>query len=184
MDIGGSLLLDVEFSAPSEPPTNDTCDAPLDVSAGGSFSGNFVDVADDTRLSCGSSSAGDLFYQFTTAETQDVTLEARSLTGEQMYLEVRSTCDGSDPMTMESRSCPDDAPVATRLRSLPISTYFIAVESSRREVDFTLNVAFGAPGRTCRGRAAALAATCGTDKHHRRMTCQPARQRDLVYGSR
>jgi len=141
-DIGGDLGIEVLIDDPVPPPANERCDAPLDVSAGGSFAGTFVDVADDLSTSCGSGGAPDLTYVFTTTEERDVLLSALTASGDSLGLSVGTAC--GDPAT-ELR-CVRGAPAGLRLHQLPAGTYYVVVEgSSSREADFTLDVSFEAP---------------------------------------
>lgn len=189
-DLGGEIVIEAEFADPTPPATNETCDTPIDVGAGGVFTGSFVDVADDVRTDCGTGAAPDLTYSFTIADAdgpQDVLVTAVSLTGETMSIAVRSDC--ADEAT-EVR-CARGAPVGTRLHSLPAGTYTVIVEGpSFREVDFTLDVRFEAPtaapdGDTC-GNAIALAlgdVTLGSlaDKQDDHQTSCGFFYRDAVY---
>ncbi|MFI5307910.1 MAG: hypothetical protein ACHQ53_11180 [Polyangiales bacterium] len=136
------VVLQVSFMPPSAPPTNTTCDAPLDISAGGRFEGNFVDAGDDEQLACGFAGAEDLAYVFTTDAPHDVELSATSLSGGRMSFAVRSVCH--DDMT--TLRCVSDDPARARLYQLPAGTYYVVLEGPpSREVDFSLEVAFVDP---------------------------------------
>jgi hypothetical protein len=138
----GEMAIEVAFSEPTSPPTNETCTMPADVSAGGSFPGSFVDVTDDLATSCGATGAPDLVYSFTTTETQNVRLSLFSPSSDTMAFSVRSTCDSEATQLR----CVRGAPAAALLHELPAGTYFVVVEGpSAREVDFQLDVAFEAP---------------------------------------
>ena len=135
----GEIVIDVELTDPTEPPTNETCTSPIDVSAGGSFTGSTVDVVDDVDTACGFGSAPDLVYSFTTTEEQNVRIGLLSTSGDTMNFSVRSTCDDD---TTQLR-CARGNPAGTTLHELPAGTYYIVVEGpSFREVDFQLDVDF------------------------------------------
>jgi len=141
-DIGGDVGVEVVFEDPTEPPTNESCAMPLDVSAGGTFPGSLVDVADDVSTSCGSTNAPDLVYTFTTTEERDVVVSAASLSGDSLSVAVQSTCGDEDT----DLRCVRGSTAGTRLHQVPAGTYFAVVEgSSSRENDFSLDIAFEAP---------------------------------------
>lgn len=132
----GEIGLDVEFGEPFDPPTNETCDAPIDVSAGGTFMGSTIEVDDDLTTSCASGSP-DLVYTFTTTEEQDVEISALAATGESMAYSVRTDC----PMEASEVRCDYGDPASGRIHQLPAGTYFLVVEGpSFRSVDYTLSV--------------------------------------------
>jgi len=138
----GEIGLDVEFGEPLPAPTNETCDAPIDVSAGGTFMGSTIEVADDLMTSCGFSGSPDLVYTFTTTEERDVQISALAATGESMAYSVRSDC----PMQDTEVRCDYGDPAAGRIHQLPAGTWFLVVEGpSFRSVDYTLSVDFLAP---------------------------------------
>lgn len=147
----GTMQVDAEFGPPLAAPPNETCASPLDVSAGGSFPGSYVDVPDTYRLGCGTSRGADLVYTFTTTEPQDVRMTLIGERSETMALSVRSACD--DDTT--ALRCASGGPVGTTLHELPAGTYFVIAEGpSGREVDFDLDVSFlpptpTPPGDTC-----------------------------------
>lgn len=147
----GEVGLAVAFDEPIPPVTNDRCDAPIDVSAGGTFAASFVEVDDSTMTGCGFSGTGDLIYTFTTTEPRDVEITALSTTGEALSWAIRTGCEDA---TSELR-CAYGAPASGRHHELPAGTYFLVVEgSSFRDVDLQLDVRFHpptppAPGDLC-----------------------------------
>ena len=151
-DLGGDVAIEALFTNPTPPATNETCEAPMDVSAGGNFNGSFVDVTDDVSTTCGSTGQLDLVYRFSTTAEQDVAISVASAAGDSLTFAVRSACDDQNT----DRRCIRGAPAASRLHQLPAGDYFLIVEgSSARENDFTLDVSFEAPtpppaGDTCR----------------------------------
>ena len=135
------VVVTVTFADATPTPSNETCAAPVDVSAGGHFLGSFVDVAHDLTLSCNASAAADLVYTFTTSETKDVTVRATSPSGDTLVGAIRSTCEGTTDLR-----CTGGAPLATTMHSLAAGTYFIVLEGpTYTEVDFDLEVSFDAP---------------------------------------
>lgn len=137
----GEIAIDVTFSDPTDPPANEACAGAIDVSAGGTFHGSMLDVADDLDASCPRTSTAlpDLVYTFTTTTERDVRVSAVATTGEPMSFEIRPTCDSS----VGNLRCVSGSPAATRLHQLPAGTYFILLEGpSYAEVDFQLDVEF------------------------------------------
>ncbi len=138
----GSVDVTVDLSDPVPPPTNETCASPIDVSAGGTFTGSMAGVSDDITTTCGFSGWPDLLYTFTTTDAQDVSISAVSDTGDSMGVAVESTCGDE---TSELR-CMTGSPAGTTLHELPAGTYFIVLEGpSYSPVDFTLDVEMGPP---------------------------------------
>jgi hypothetical protein len=136
------VILDASFDPPTPAPTNTTCATALDVSDGGRFESDFVDVSDDLTIRCGFTDSPDLVYTFTTGKERDVALLAVSETGEQLSYALRTVCE-DDTTTLASGS---DAPLQGRLHRLPAGTYYVILEGpASREVDFSLDVAFAAP---------------------------------------
>ncbi len=134
----GEIVLNVEFSDPTPPATNDTCASPIDIpEGGGTLSGSFVDVEDDTTTTCGSFNAPDLFYHLHLDAPADVRVSAGSTTGESMAWSFRSTCE--TPAT--DLQCAYGAPATGRVHQLPAGDHYLVVEGpSYVEVDFTLSV--------------------------------------------
>jgi hypothetical protein len=183
----GMFDLRVELGEPVEPAANDTCASPIDVSAGGTFEGSFVEVADDLTTTCGFSGSPDLVYTFTTTEETNVRVTAQTMSGYQLAVSVRDDCaDGS-----MQRRCAYGGPASTVAHQLPPGDYFIVVEGpTSPQVDFTLDVVFEpssppAAGDSC---ATAIPLTLGTsvtgnllDKEDDlELTCG-FRYRDAVY---
>ena len=144
------------FAPPIDPPPNDTCAAPIDVSAGGTFMGSFIEVADDTSTSCSFNGSPDVFYTFTTTAPQDVRITATETGGSRLGYSVRTDCATE---SSEIR-CDSGMPASGTLHELPAGTYFIAVEGpSAGEPDFTLMVEFNAPTPAADGDACGNATT-------------------------
>ncbi|MBK8173248.1 MAG: putative metal-binding motif-containing protein [Sandaracinaceae bacterium] len=144
-----AVVVTAAFTDPTSNPTNETCTAPTDVSAGGHFLGSFVDVTNDLSLSCNAGIAPDLVYTFTIDTQKDVAIRATSPTADTIVTALRSTCAGTD------LRCTGGAPLATNVHSLDAGTYFIVLEGpSYTEIDFDLEVVFSEPtappaGDTC-----------------------------------
>ena len=147
---GGEIVLRSAFTDPLPTIANDTCASPIDVSAGGTFRGSFVEVEDDVRTSCGAFGAPDLFYTFTTTEARDVQISAVADTGDAMSWALSSACGAAPDLR-----CTRLTPASGTIHELPAGTYFLTVEGpTTRAVDFDLDVVFSAPtpplaGDTC-----------------------------------
>ena len=144
------VVANVDFRPATEAPSNTTCETALDVSEGGRFASNFVDLPDNFSAPCGASGQesgphlhqADLVYSFTIDETRDVLLSVVSMTDEAVTFSVRKACE--DPESIFR--CAQDAPALARLHQLPAGTYYVIAETpSYHEVDFELDVHFEAP---------------------------------------
>jgi hypothetical protein len=184
--VTGRIGVDVQLGAPIDPPPNDTCATPLDVSAGGRFMGSFAEVANDLDTACSVGDAADLVYELTTTEERDVLISALSSSGANLSYSVRSSC--ADDAT-ELR-CAYGDPASGRLHQLAPGTYYVVVESSSSMDDFTLDVELLEPTPAPEGDACAnaIALTSGTpavgtlaDKQNdERLSCG-FRSEDAVY---
>ncbi len=157
----GEIEVQVDFLPPTDPPTNQTCASPEDITGGGTFMGSFLDVSDDLMMSCGFSGQADLVYSFTTTETQDVRVNLVSDTSDTMNFAIRSTCS-DDASTLR---CSRGAPAGSTVHELPAGSYYLIIEGpSFREVDYTLDVEFLAPTPAAEGDvcASAIPLTLGT----------------------
>jgi hypothetical protein len=140
------FTLDIDFTTPSAPPANNTCSAPTDVSAGGTWSDSLVSATDDGLTSCHSSGYLDAFYTFTTTELQDVLIDASGLSGYTVYWALQTVCGDSSSDVYCERS----AGTSHLFRSLAAGTYYIIVQSSYQG-DYDLDVTFSAPTTACSG---------------------------------
>lgn len=141
-ETSGQVILDARFEPATPAPTHTSCATALDVSQGGRFESDFVDVTDDLTIRCGFADSPDLVYVFTTKKERDVEFSAVSATGEQMSYALRTVCN-DETTTVGSGS---DAPLQGRLHRLPAGTYYLILEGPpSREVDFALDLAFVAP---------------------------------------
>lgn len=145
-DTGGELGVEVIFTDPTPPPTNQDCSMATDVSAGGTFDGTTIDVSDDVASSCTAGGSPDVHYVFTIDEPRDVLLSASSTEGQTLSLGLRRNCMAADGMEELELHCERGAPASRRFYSLEAGTYYVAVESSAiRESDFVLDVEFAEP---------------------------------------
>ena len=135
------LVLAASFTAASKAPENTSCAKATDVSAGGRFRSDFVDVADSAH-GCGGAGSPDLYYAFTLTETRDVELAAQSSENAPLSLQVLRGCAGS----ARALACDANAPAQMRLHSLAKGSYVVIVSGpASREVPFTLELAVLAP---------------------------------------
>ncbi len=130
-----TFVLEVAAAPPSPLSAADRCDvAAPDVSAGGSFSGSFLDVADDYRLACASiTGEPDAAYRLVVPADAlwDVTLEA-SLAGtttRNAFVALVRDCVRwfDDAATV---ACAGGSPARLDVRALEPGTYHVLVESS------------------------------------------------------
>lgn len=146
----GEIFVNVELTDPLPPPPNETCASPIDVSAGGTFTGSFVDVADDTTAGCSFGSSPDLFYSLHLDASADVRITASSPDADVSW-SIRESC----AVPASDLRCSYGSPAAGTLHQLDAGDYFIVLEGpSYTEVDFTLNVEIlpaspALPGDTC-----------------------------------
>ncbi|MBX3269301.1 MAG: putative metal-binding motif-containing protein [Sandaracinaceae bacterium] len=119
-------------------PRYDTCDDPLDVSAGGFFLLSTNGASPDYALTCRGTTR-DLVVQFTLMEPRSVELTAD---GEvfTVALSLRTDCPSRDSEIV----CHNGFPAAVRRRSLPAGTYYAVVAASSTG-DIGLTVRFGPP---------------------------------------
>ena len=148
---GDDIDVEVVFSEATDPPTNESCTAPIDVSAGGRFAGSFLDAVDDVMLPCGYARNPDLVYTFELLTRQNVQITATSATRDTINGAVFGTCG----VPGDVLRCTGGVPFDTTLSSLDPGTYFIVLEASPdRDFDFSLDVSFAPPtaapaGDTC-----------------------------------
>jgi cysteine-rich repeat protein len=138
------------------PPANDTCSSPLDISAGGSFTGNTDLATNDSAGTSGCIGYGpDVYFTFTLTSPSDVFISTWGSSYDTV-LRVSSTCDGSDLV------CEDDTNTFgsgmwqedVKLNVLPAGTYYIALDGfySYSHGDYRLDfyTSIGtAPGNRC-----------------------------------
>ncbi len=147
--------LNLRITPPTETPAVDQCTpATFDVSAGGTFSGSFEEVEDDSVLPCnGSGSSKDAAYRFTITSPKDVTITASTLGmwSPTTYLNLTTDCASA----AASLSCIADSSPRLRRRALPAGTYYVQVESAdMSSAGWTITVSLTDPlppaaGDTC-----------------------------------
>lgn len=133
-----SLWLSIAISPATPAPTNGLCENAIDVSNGGRFEGDFIDVGDETMSVCGTDKQPDVYYAFTLERESDVEISAVSNEGGSLTIGVRDTCDDASPV----RGCRAAEPALTHLHQLPAGSYVIVLEGpSSRELNYALEVA-------------------------------------------
>jgi hypothetical protein len=136
--LAASLWLSVDFSPATPAPTNALCENAIDVSKGGRFEGDFIDVGDETMSVCGTEKQPDVYYKFTIERESDVEISAVSNEGGSLTIGVRDACDAASAV----RGCRAAEPALTRLHQLPAGSYVIVLEGpSSRELSYALEVA-------------------------------------------
>jgi hypothetical protein len=136
--LAASLWLSIEISPATPAPTNALCENAIDVSKGGRFEGDFIDVGDETMTVCGTEKQPDVYYKFTLERESDVEISAVSNEGGSLTISVRDTCDSASAV----RGCRAAEPALTRLHQLPAGSYVIVLEGpSSREISYALEVA-------------------------------------------
>ncbi len=122
--------LDVALDDPTTLPPVDVCDAStIDVSSGGTFSGDFEDVHDDYDLSCHAASAVDAVYRFTIppGHASDVDIVATTATGaamDQAFVALTTDCATASA----ELGCIGPTIPRLRRRALGPGTYYATIE--------------------------------------------------------
>ncbi len=136
------VSVEIDLRQPTDPPSNTTCESPIDATQGGRFALDFTDVSDDYELACGSEGSRDLVYEFTLETERDLVITAGSDNENRMSFAVRTNCD--DPET--AIQCVTGEPATTRLHQLVPGTYYVVLEGpSYREIDSEIDFAFKDP---------------------------------------
>lgn len=147
---GDQVQLDVNLTAPTPVATNDRCESPVEIPAGGgSFHGDLIGATDDATTRCGGSSP-DVFYRLTLTETRDL---HATVTGAMRTDTVSVSLIDQCSRTPTTLRCGPTSGPSFIARSLPAGTYFLAVEG-RDVTGYTLTVETAAPtapppGDTC-----------------------------------
>jgi Putative metal-binding motif len=137
-----SLWLSYDVSPPTKAQTNAKCSEAIDVSQGGRFEGDFIDVGDETMSVCGTEQQPDVYYKFTLDKESDVEISAVSDEPGTLTIGVRDSCDELSTV----RGCRSAEPALTRLHQLPAGSYVIVLEGpSSRELSYALEVAILPP---------------------------------------
>ncbi len=130
----------LEVSPPTEPPPGDTCDTAIDVSAGGTWTGDLYTATDDVVISCASwADYKDLVYTFTLDTAQDVYVRASSPMFS-IYASIMEDCTAPGTYV----DCGSDYPYQRTIGALPAGTYYLVIESYDPGT-FQLDVSFGPP---------------------------------------
>lgn len=138
--------LSLMFLPPTPIPANDVCNAMTqDVSAGGTFTGNWIESENDYTLSCHGGSYRDAAFRFLLTEPRDVELTASS-TGPSgtpvTYLSLTSDCS----MPASSLVCVQGSSASTRRREMPPGTYYVLLEpAADTSLTWRLDVSITAP---------------------------------------
>lgn len=143
----GVFDLNLRFEPPTVTPPVDVCNAgTLDVSAGGTFTGMFVEVEDDYRLSCNTQSRREAVYRLVLTETKDVVITGRTTASGFSNTFLSLVTDCADP-TGSTVQCRQGSAVEVRRRELAPGTYFILIESSRADAStWSIDVEITDPG--------------------------------------
>jgi hypothetical protein len=121
----------------------------LDLSKGPvHLTGSLSKAADDTRLSCATSTQGnDLVYTFTTASSGRLVATATTDGSFRPALELRSSCTGAqNPLGCNKAGASNNNSVTLQIDPLPNGTYWLWLDSDDGSAgDFTLDVTLENP---------------------------------------
>jgi hypothetical protein len=132
-----SVWLSFDTSPPTPAPTNALCEDAIDVSAGGRFEGDFVDVGDESMSVCGLEKQPDVYYKLKLEKESDVEISAVSDEAGQLTISVRDSCDPASTV----RGCRSAEPALTRLHQLAPGEYIVVLEGpASRELSYALEV--------------------------------------------
>ncbi len=110
-------------------PPHDTCDDPLDVSRGGSFTIPLAGTTGHYRFTCAGMLQRDVVARLRLTQPRDVTFTTTANSG-LVYLQlVRGTCQ-SPAMAADSLACTLGSPTVVRKRALPAGDYFVMLGTS------------------------------------------------------
>jgi hypothetical protein len=143
----GQTEVTVDVSEPSEPPGNDTREAAIDVSEGGTFAGSLLCAGlDHPSPSCEYWAHHDVFYTFTLEEPRDVVISLTAEDGLTPTLAVQRDCG----LPAGELTCDRGSPIYRVMRALPEGTYYLHVVGEY-QADFELDVSFAPPTSVCDG---------------------------------
>ncbi|MFH1436907.1 MAG: hypothetical protein ABIJ56_14460, partial [Pseudomonadota bacterium] len=123
----GPFTLNLSVTPVGDPPANDECSGAIDITGGGTFTGNTTAATNDGDLACAGYSRAGVWYRFTLAQEQVVYLGLQEGPNWDTVLTVLSgSCTGSEAL------CNDDACGAGNYRSqvtgvLAAGTYYVLV---------------------------------------------------------
>lgn len=133
-----SVLLKVQFSEPTAAPVNTSCANAIDISAGGHFDGDFVDIGDTTDTGCGVAKLPDLYYKLRLEQESDLEVSALGTETQVITLALRRGCSADS----EEVRCQSDQRILAYYHQLPAGDYLLIVEGpSSQEISFGLDVA-------------------------------------------
>lgn len=140
-DADATLTLKVEFETPEPRAPNETCGTAIPIEPGTHVQGSLADALGDVPTAC-DADVGDLVYEFTLTEAQDVRLLAASLDGYGVpSVSLRSAACARADDEIVCRSAENDE---VYWRALPAGQYFVAV-SATGPTDFDLLLSTSAP---------------------------------------
>jgi hypothetical protein len=137
-----SVILNASFSPATKPPTNQTCETALDVGEGGSFTSDFVGVADTTLASCAIEDQPDLYYKITLTEQKDIVASAIGDESQMLAMSLRKGC----AQEQEIGVCEKGQHVTERFHQLDPGDYTLVLEGpSTSPIGFALDVEVADP---------------------------------------
>lgn len=142
----GPYELTVTLAPPTMASANDTCAAPVTLTPGTSVTADLTTENGDYMLSCGgSATGGDLVYQFTTTQTQKVTLTAEASAGDPV-LELRGApCASGTAIDCEDTGSAGDTETLV-VKALPAGTWYVVLRAYNTATStFGLTLALDAP---------------------------------------
>ncbi|MGE0786862.1 MAG: putative metal-binding motif-containing protein [Sandaracinaceae bacterium] len=118
------FTIDLQYLPPAPPPPGDACTNPLPVPTDGTpVTGSFASFEDDYLVSCGTTGR-DAVYSFTLGAASDVWIDySGSAVG---AVSLRTNC----AISTGDLRCIRTNPITSRVRGLPMGTYYVVVEAS------------------------------------------------------
>ncbi len=152
------ITLDVRYTEPSVPPSNETCGTAAALEAEQHVLVSLVGVDRDISSAC-KREVGDLFYRFELAEPSDVTLRAASLDdlGAPMLSLRGPSCADTE------RTCRSGAVTDLFVRALPAGEHTVAV-SATGPTDLDLVLEVDPPSELLEGEGCELPIELGPDE--------------------
>jgi hypothetical protein len=140
-DQGADVTLRLELLQGSLPPTNETCGTAAPLLPSVPVTASIIDAATDVASAC-DSATGELVYQFTLGQPQDVDLYATSIDGDGLPMISLRTSACAQPEDEITCQLGEDAHIFRH--SLPAGTYAVAVGASA-PTDVLLSLAVSDP---------------------------------------
>lgn len=138
----GEVDLDVRFSAPTPPPTNDTCASATVLTASGTYPGSTVGLRNDYALPCNGGSYADAVWEFTLASPQNVTI---STNVREYNAAVALVPNCASPLAPLRCARGWGGTPSFRVYNLPAGTYRIIAETGTTTADFLLTLRMDPP---------------------------------------